>query len=140
MSFELIQPHPHDQLELRSVVFTFEDIYSVVDAFYREVANDEILSVPFSSVKDWPHHIENLTHFWWTRFGGRAYLMTSYDPVGKHYEAGFNEEFLRHWLALFKKTLDKKLTPTQALLWESMTIGMGSALSRNNEIMKQRYS
>lgn len=140
MSFEFIRPKDDDFFEIRSIRFTFKDIHNVVDAFYKEVAVDPLLSVPFGSVKDWPHHIESLTHFWWTRFGGRAYMDVSYNPVGKHFEAGFNEEFLKRWLALFKATLDKTLSPAQSELWEAISISMGSALSKNNELMKQHHS
>lgn len=133
-------PNKNDYITIRSIPFSFDDIHSVIDLFYQQVAKDDLLKVPFSSVQDWPHHIESLTHFWWTRFGGMAYLETSYNPVGKHFEAGFNEEFLERWLALFKKTLDTRLTPAQSQIWESISISMGSALSRNNEMMKQHYA
>lgn len=129
-----------DYVEIKSIHFTFQDIFKVVDAFYKEVAFDPLLSVPFKSVTDWPHHIERLTHFWWIRFGGRAYLEGSYDPIGKHFEAGFNQEFLERWLALFKEVVNRELTSAQAEIWETITISMGTALSRNNEMMKLHYS
>ncbi len=130
----------NDFVEIRSIRYTLGDIYSVVDSFYKVVATDPLLSVPFQRVEDWPHHIEKLTHFWWTRFGGRAYLETSYDPVGKHYEAGFNENFLQHWLSLFEETLDKNLKPDQSELWKTIVRSMGSALHMKNEMMKSYYS
>lgn len=131
------QPEQTDYVELRNLRYTFAEIYSVVDAFYREVAKDPILSVPFGSVSDWPHHIERLTHFWWTRFGGRAYQEGFYNPVEKHYEAGFNEGFLQHWLSLFKKTVTQVLPEEKASLWVSVTESMGMALSKNNDLMIQ---
>lgn len=140
MNSTFTPPQNEDFVEIRSIRFTFRDLHRVVDTFYRQVARDPLLSVPFSSVTDWPHHIEALTHFWWSRFGGRPYMNISYNPVGKHFEAGFNEEFLKQWLALFKSTLQATLTPAQAELWEAISISMGSALSHNNEMMKQHYS
>lgn len=140
MDNEVYHPQPSDFVAVRGILFTHKDIFSVVDAFYKEVAKDKLLSIPFSSVKDWPHHIESLTHFWWTRMGGRAYLDISYNPVGKHFEADFNDEYLERWLSLFKQILSEKLTPSQSQLWETITISMGSALSKNNEMMKQHYS
>lgn len=135
-----MRPLASDHVVIKSIPFSFEDISNVIDAFYREVATDPLLSVPFSSVTDWPHHIERLIHFWWIRFGGRAYLEVNYNPIGKHFEAGFNQEFLECWLALFKKIVYQELTAAQAEIWESVTISMGSALSRNNEMMKQHYA
>lgn len=132
-------PESNDYVEVRSIRFTFEDIFNVVEAFYREVARDPLLMKPFSSVEDWPHHVERLTHFWWTRFGGMAYQEGFYDPVGKHFEAGFNEEFLQRWLSLFREILDQKLSPPQAELWSSITESMGQALSRNNQIMIEKF-
>ena len=132
-------PEPSDYVEIKAIRFTFEDIFKVVDAFYHEVPKDSLLSKPFNSVKDWPHHIERLTHFWWTRFGGMAYQEGFYDPVGKHFAAGFNEEFLQRWLSLFREILDQKLSPSQAELWSSITESMGQALSRNNQIMIERF-
>lgn len=139
MNFEIYRPRPDDFLEVRSIRFTFQDIFTVVDSFYQEVAKDPLLKIPFQSVQDWPHHIDNLTHFWWTRFGGRPYLETSYNPVGKHYEAGFNDAFLERWLTLFKGILNQKLSSEQSDIWEAITISMGTALSKNNELMKQKY-
>lgn len=126
-------------LEVNSVKFTFDDIHQVVETFYRKVAVDKHLRGPFSVVDDWPHHIERLTHFWWIRFGGRAYMDVMYNPVQKHFETGFNEEFLDVWLTLFKSVLKEKLTPEQAELWSMFAEGMGQALNRNNELMKQHY-
>lgn len=129
----------NDFVEIRSIRFTHGDIFSVVDSFYKVVATDPLLSVPFQSVEDWPHHIDKLTHFWWTRFGGKGYLETSYDPVTKHYEAGFNEIFLQHWLSLFSEILVTNLTPEQSQLWKSIATSMGSALHMKNEMMKNYY-
>lgn len=126
-------------VEVNSIKFTFEDIHNVVEAFYRKVAIDKHLRGPFSVVDDWPHHIERLTHFWWIRFGGRPYMDVMYNPVQKHFETGFSEEFLDVWLTLFKSVMKQKLTSEQAELWGMFADGMGQALNRNNQMMKQHY-
>ncbi|MGE3609294.1 MAG: group III truncated hemoglobin [Bacteriovoracaceae bacterium] len=138
MHFEINQPRPNDFIKIRAIQLSFQDIQSVVENFYEKVAKDHLLKVPFESVKDWPHHTENLTHFWWTRFGGQSYRETTYDPIGKHYKAGFNTQFLERWLDLFREVLYQTLTENQAQLWEAIATQMGSALSRNNEFIKQR--
>lgn len=131
---------PDQWLELRSIRFTHGEINSVVEDFYRQVATDPQLSVPFSSVKDWPHHIERLTHFWWTRFGGAAYLEASYDPIGKHFETGFTRELLERWLTLFQSTVTALLRPEQAEIWVELTKNMGQALARHNDLMILRHA
>jgi hemoglobin len=129
-------PKEIDVLEVGGTRLSFKDIRSVVESFYTDVAKHEILKVPFSSVKDWPHHIERLTHFWWLRFGGTPYMEVQYNPVFKHLEAGFNAEFLTEWLQLFKKTLDSTLTSEQATVWLELAQRMGQALSQKNEMAK----
>lgn len=139
MSDDEYLPNKDDYVEVNSIQFTFDDIRRVVDAFYKKVATDKHLKVPFNSVEDWPHHIERLTHFWWTRFGGRAYLEARYNPVQKHFETGFNEFFLDHWLDLFKGVLFEELESTKAQFWFLIAQNMGEALNRNNELMKQHH-
>lgn len=123
-------------LDASGLAFTFHDIESVVSAFYARVAVDPVLKVPFSSVQDWPHHIERLTHFWWMRFGGERYMDATYNPPLKHLEAGFNRAFLTRWLDLFREVLLEKLTPEKAAAWNKTATAMGEALSMKNEILK----
>jgi hemoglobin len=129
-------PEPSDFVELVAVRLTFQDIHQVVDRFYTQVQHDSLLSVPFQSVQDWPTHIERITHFWWTRFGGTPYKSVQYNPVLKHFEAGFNEAFLKRWLDLFGATLESVLQPEQVQIWKSISQRMGHALSQKNEFMK----
>lgn len=124
-------------IRVSDVVFSHSDIHSVVDTFYRRVATDPILQIPFQSVHDWPEHIERLTHFWWIKFGGEHYMLSNYNPVLKHYYAGFNDQFLKHWLMLFHQVLDEKLDPHQASLWKMISEKMGHGLSLKNEMIKQ---
>lgn len=124
-------------LEVSSVTFSHGDIEKVVERFYAKVAVDPVLGVPFASVKDWPHHIERLTHFWWVKFGGEPYIDTMYDPVTKHFEAGFNQTFLERWLTMFRETAQETLTPEQSEIWCKVTERMGHALTMKNEMYKQ---
>lgn len=131
-------PDSAESVTVGPAAFTHEDIRRVVDDFYGRVQNDPILQVPFSSVHDWPGHIKRLTHFWWIRFGGAPYLAGSYNPVLKHYVAGFNAEFLSRWLGLFHDTLKTHLTETQAVTWARVSESMGQALSVKNELFKKQ--
>ncbi|MFL5813144.1 MAG: group III truncated hemoglobin [Bdellovibrionia bacterium] len=127
------RPQVTDFIELDGVKLTFSDIWSVVNEFYGRVAVDPMLAEPFGSVKDWPHHVERLTHFWWIRLGGRPYLEGVYNPVEKHFQAGFNLSLLQRWLGLFQETQKKLLTEAQAMLWMEIAEAMGQALFMKNE-------
>ncbi|MBS1963584.1 MAG: group III truncated hemoglobin [Bdellovibrionales bacterium] len=115
------------------VAFSHAEIFSVVDDFYHRIENDPVLRVPFRSVGDWPYHIERLAHFWWIRFGGTPYLFNHYNPVPKHFFAGFNSEFLARWLGLFRETIEAHLRPEQSEVWNAIAERMGDALSLKNE-------
>jgi hemoglobin len=133
MSENLQRPLDTDVIELDGVEFTFSDIRSVVQEFYTRVSTDPVLAVPFQTVKDWPHHIDRLTHFWWIRLGGRPYLPGIYNPVEKHFRAGFNLPFLQRWLALFLETQKSILTGPQVERWHEIAEYMGQALFMKNE-------
>lgn len=138
MSFDE-KKRPQEPLTLNGVLFFHDDIFRVVDAFYSRVQKDPILQIPFKSVVDWPEHVDNLTHFWWSRFGGPPYRFNHYNPVGKHFFAGFNRELLSRWLLLFRETLDQHLTPEQASLWGLVSERMGESLFIKNEFFKRDY-
>lgn len=124
---------------VNGVSFTHNDILCVVDQFYRQVEHDPILSVPFKSVGDWPEHIQRLTHFWWVKFGGKVYSFNQYNPVSKHFFAGFNRELLSRWLMLFHQTLDNCLRADQAALWKLVSERMGEGLLMKNDEFRRHY-
>lgn len=129
----------NDVIEVGGVSFTHQDIFNVVDDFYTRIQADPLLQVPFRSVHDWPEHIERLTHFWWIRFGGKPYMFSEYNPVLKHFFAGFNPTFLKQWLFLFHETFKDHLTEDQAAFWTMLSQRMGQALSFKNDVFKQHY-
>lgn len=133
------RPKGRDTISINGVSYTHDDIFQVVDDFYTRVQKDPLLQVPFRSVHDWPDHIERLTHFWWIRLGGDPYLFSYYNPVQKHFFAGFNEEFLARWLGLFHETLKTHLKEDQVALWGSVANNMGKALSIKNEMYRRWY-
>src|SRR5437868_5191673 len=97
--------HIHGSVHVKGVLFSHKDLFNVVDDFYTRIQLDPVLQVPFKSVVDWPEHISRLTHFWWVQFGGKPYLFNHYNPVAKHFFAGFNQELLERWLGIFNETL-----------------------------------
>lgn len=132
-------PDPNQQVTVGDVVFTHADIQTVVDDFYTRIQNDPAMSIPFQSVHDWPDHIKRLTHFWWIRFGGRPYLLSNYNPVAKHFFAGFNTELLSRWLNIFHQTLNDHLKDEQVELWGQISKVMGQSLTIKNDFYKQEY-
>ena len=126
-------PHESEAIDVDGIMFTHGDIYKVVDQFYTKIQEHGLLKVPFQSVHDWPEHIRRLTHFWWIRLGGDPYMAQPYNPVEKHYHAGFTRELLAHWLMLFHETLESLLTQKQADLWGEYANHMGQALASKDE-------
>jgi len=123
-------------IAINGVAFSFADIERVVDYFYRALAADEILKVPFSTVLDWNHHIELMTNFWWIKFGGKLEVRYPYNPIPKHFQAGFNDELLARWLGLFYKTLDNTLSVQQRDAWYLISESIGHTLTLKNELFK----
>jgi hemoglobin len=136
---ESIGPASSDQLLLKGIVFTHGDISRAVEEFYRRVPMDEALQIPFLAVESWPCHIERLTHFWWTRFGGTPYRADQYDPVGGHFATGFNRALLSRWLTLFQEVLESRLRPEQAELWCIVAERMGNSLAFQNELLVREH-
>lgn len=79
----------------------------LVDAFYADVRRDAVLGPIFEArVGDWPHHLALLKRFWSSvllssgSFEGR--------PMPKHVAIpGIEAAEFAHWLALFRKTLER---------------------------------
>ena len=102
------------------------------------VQRDPMLSVPFSSVQNWSFHIERLTNFWWWRLGGEPYLTEHYNPIMKHFHAGFNADFLKHWLELFDSALGKNLSDEQQATWKELADQMGEMLLKQDKAMRAK--
>lgn len=128
-----------NKIKVNGIEFSHQDFFNVVDDFYTRIQNDPVLQVPFRSVGDWPEHIQKLTHFWWVKFGGAPYLFNYYNPVEKHFFAGFNDELLERWLRIFRETLNTHLTQDQAALWTLISERMGHALSLKNDLYRVAY-
>lgn len=125
-----------DLVTVNGVEFTHKAIENVVATFYNRVAVDPVLKEPFQSVQDWPEHIERLTHFWWIRFGGKPYMFSHYNPVPKHYYAGFNPPRLERWLKLFHEVLQEQLNEEQCRIWVTISERMGQTLTAKNELFR----
>jgi len=138
MSKQKEPPKSTDFLIFDEVIFTHKGIFTVVDKFYGKIQKDEVLSVPFSSVEDWPYHIRRLTNFWWIKFGGQPYMFSHYSPIPKHFYSGFNQNLLNRWLSLFAETLTENLSEKQLKVWSSMTQKIGKHLLKMNDLYGKR--
>lgn len=118
-----------------SLAFTIghDRVEGVVHAFYDQVRIHPTLAEPFNRVQDWPHHLEHLTHFWWTNLGGFRYRDDSYQVAQKHMEAGFTPELLADWLTLFETSLREKLPEILADLWLGRAKNIGRSLVMMHE-------
>ena len=126
-------------VKVNGVEIAHDDLLLVIEDFYARIQRDTVLQKPFESVEDWPEHIQKLTHFWWVRFGGEPYLFNHYDPVAKHFFAGFNRDLLKRWLITFHETLQTHLTAEQTAVWGLVSERMGEALSMKNDLFKRQY-
>jgi hemoglobin len=134
-----MKPSPDETvLAAGQVPFTHREIHQVVDTFYARVQSDPELKIPFQSVHDWPEHIERLTHFWWLLFGGKPYMWSQYNPVIKHFYAGFTRPLLGRWLELFHSVLQENLSEEQAKHWGDQAERMGQNLAMRNEMLEQQ--
>lgn len=106
----------------------WETIYHVVDHFYSQIQRHPTLAGPFGHVEDWPRHKERLTYFWWVVLGGARTRQEQYDPVPKHFDAGFSPELLADWLALFRATVEQHVPAPLAAAWLEAAGKIGGGL------------
>ena len=107
-------------------------IDKVVDDFYNKIQGHKSLSKPFESVDHWDEHKEKIAHFWWVALGGIPTGSYQYDPVGKHFTAGFNLDLLEDWKALFSEVCSRHLDSGLAQEWGNRVQLIGDNLLRQN--------
>lgn len=92
---------------------TEQEIRALVEAFYAEAREDEMIGPVFSShVSDWPHHFDIVQNFW-----SRALLGTQRykgTPFAPHLGLNLKPEFFDRWLMLFRKHAEAQLKPAAA--------------------------
>ncbi|TDM00340.1 MAG: globin [Flavobacteriaceae bacterium] len=93
---------------------TREDIEFLVDTFYFQIQNDEILGPIFNkhiAPESWPHHLKKLTDFWQTNlFGIPAFKgnpTLKHVLVDTHLEGGMQIEHFERWLKIWAETIDE---------------------------------
>lgn len=115
-----------------------ESIDKVVDDFYNQIQKHPTLSNPFSIVSHWKEHKEKIAEFWWVVLGGIPNNPYKYDPVNKHFAAGFTKELLEDWKALFFEVLSQHLPLNLAQAWQSRVELIGGNLLIQNDRLIQK--
>jgi hemoglobin len=109
-----------------------DKVMAVVSEFYDLIQTHPTLSKPFSIVGNWPEHKIKIGEFWWTALGGKPTQSFKYDPVNKHFHAGFTDDLLNDWKKLFKEVLDRHLEPKLSNQWFDRVELIGTNLSIQN--------
>ena len=118
-----------------------DNIDKVVDDFYNQIQTHPTLAKPFSIVGHWKEHKERIAEFWWVALGGKPTANFSYDPVGKHYSAGFTADLLTDWKNLFFEVSKSHLSIDLANAWQDRVELIGENLVRQNaRLIKQHQS
>lgn len=128
---------PHERIPLAEQIGKAH-VLTVVDEFYNLIQTHHTLAKPFGSVENWDEHKKRIAEFWWTALGGQPTESYKYNPVAKHFSAGFNHALLKDWQALFKQVLDKHLAEDLAAKWFDRVELIGSNLERiNDQLLKE---
>lgn len=108
-----------------------EDVYNLVDSFYKEIRKDELLSPIFNAhISDWPQHLERLTDFWETnlffvrKFKGNPLLKHQIVDAACGYS--INEHHFGRWLNLWFFTVDDLFVGEKASLAKNRARNMGT--------------
>jgi hemoglobin len=127
---------PSERIPLSSKIGR-DAIDKVVDDFYNQIQTHPTLSKPFSIVNHWDEHKEKIADFWWVVLGGQPTSSYKYDPVNKHFLAGFTQDLLADWKKLFFSVLSKHLFPELAQAWQDRVEMIGENLSKQNDRLVQ---
>ena len=108
-------------------------IEDFVRAFYRDVAQDDLLGPVFTAAHvDWPAHIDTLTDFWsWQLLGARGYEgnpLRAHEPL--HARSALGPAHFERWLAIFDETVDAHASGPFAELAKQRARRMARAMRR----------
>ncbi|TDQ76942.1 group III truncated hemoglobin [Sphingobacterium yanglingense] len=95
-------------------ITTLDDVKLLVDTFYSNIRQDEMLGIIFNqNIQDrWPEHLAKMYKFWQTlllgeyTYDGRPFPPHAHLPIGKQHFA--------QWLVLFNGTVDSLFTGEKA--------------------------
>lgn len=90
-------------------ITTHEDVALLVNSFYDQVKNDDILGPIFNTViEDWSHHLPKMYRFWGTvLFGEPGYsgnAIATHIAIDKKFP--LQPEHYDRWISLWRNTVD----------------------------------
>ncbi len=90
-----------------------ESIRLMVDSFYKNVRNDELIGPIFEDrIEDWEAHLPTMYQFWERLlFGTGEY---NGNPFQKHLNLPVNKEHFTRWVELFVMTIDENFLGPKA--------------------------
>lgn len=95
-------------------ITTLEDVRALVNSFYSDVREDELLADIFNEViRDrWPEHLEKMYSFWQTvLLEEHTYYGSPFPP---HAKLSIEQPHFERWLLLFGKTIDTHFSGPRA--------------------------
>ncbi|UIR56686.1 group III truncated hemoglobin [Sphingobacterium sp. SRCM116780] len=107
LNIPYISPINSAIMDVKHDIRNIEDIKELVNNFYKQIQQDELLGPIFSQViqNRWDIHLEKMYRFWQT------ILLNEYTYFGSpflpHAHLPIDEEHFVHWLGLFYSTVDR---------------------------------
>ena len=108
-----------------------EDVFALVDTFYKKIRNNELLGPIFENhIDDWPKHLEHLTDFWETnlffvrKFKGNPMLKHQIVDTAEGHT--INEHHFGVWLNLWFETIDELFLGEKAAIAKNRARNMGT--------------
>jgi hemoglobin len=95
---------------------TVQDIEILVDCFYQQVREDELLGPVFQKIipteEEWGQHLETMNKLWKTVL----YSKSAYrgNPFPRHIDLEIGSKHFDRWLVLFGQTVDNNFSGNQA--------------------------
>tara|TARA_R110002073_G_scaffold139232_2_gene289250 strand:- start:29320 stop:29718 length:399 start_codon:yes stop_codon:yes gene_type:complete len=115
---------------------TRDDVFLLVDTFYRKIRKDELLGPIFNNqISDWDAHLQRLTDFWETNlfatqsFKGNPFLKHQLVDAKNNYEIGAFHFGI--WLQYWFATVDALFVGDRAELAKHRARKMGTFMHLN---------
>ncbi len=91
---------------IRQDIHSLEDIQLMVDTFYSEIRQDELLGPIFNRIIEdrWPQHLQKMYSFWQTVLTGPHTYQGA--PFVPHAKLPVDKLHFDRWLSLWNKTVD----------------------------------
>lgn len=119
-------------MQVKHPITTFEDIKNLVDTFYSNVREDDLIGPIFTRVIQdrWDEHLGKMYKFWETVLFDDVYTYKG-RPFPPHIPLGLEQTHFNRWITIFDRTIDelfvddetsekaKKQAKTMAMLFQS---------------------